>query len=253
MAANKDLFEYLLRLGDNTLVIGHRLSEWCGHGPQLEEDIALINVSLDLIGRSRSWLTYAGQVEGQSRTEDDLAFKRDDVFFRNNLLCEQPNGDFASTILRQLFFDVYTYYQYTELVNSQDETISAIAVKSLKEIEYHVRHSRDWTLRLGDGTDESNKRMQAALNNLWRFVGDLFDMDTVDENLIKQGIACDNNKIKTLWEKTIFEILAEANLQIPEKSFFAKGSRIGMHTEHLGFLLAEMQYLPRAYPNSKWD
>jgi ring-1,2-phenylacetyl-CoA epoxidase subunit PaaC len=250
---NNNLFEYLLRLGDNTLVIGHRLSEWCGHGPQLEEDIALINVSLDLIGRSRSWLSYAAEIEGLGRTEDDLAFKRDDVFFRNNLICEQPNGDFAATIIRQLFFDVYTYHQYSLLETSTDKTIAAIASKSLKEIKYHVRHSKDWTLRLGDGTMESNKRMQLALNKLWRFVGDLFDMDSVDEILIKEGIACDNNTVKKLWYATIEEIFTNAKLQIPANAFFTKGSRNGMHTEHLGFLLAEMQYLPRAYPNAKWD
>jgi len=249
---NKELFEYLLRLGDNTLIIGHRLSEWCGHGPQLEEDIALINVSLDLIGRSRSWLSYASEVENIGRTEDDLAFKRDDIYFRNNLLCEQPNGDFANTILRQFFFDAFTCYQYTELANSKDSTISAIAVKSLKEIEYHLRHSRDWTLRLGDGTTESKERMQSALNNLWRFTGDLFEMDNVDELLLASGIACDNNKIKLQWEKLVLQTLEEATLKIPEKVFFAKGSRTGIHSEHLGFLLAEMQYIPRAYPNSNW-
>jgi len=250
---NKDLFEYLLRLGDNALIIGHRLSEWCGHAPQLEEDIAVTNIALDLVGRSSSWLTYAAQVEGLGRTEDDLAFKRDDIAFRNNLICEQPNGDFASTILRQFFFDVFTYYQYTELAKSKDETISAIAVKSLKEITYHVRHNRDWTLRLGSGTPESHKRMQNALNNLWRFTGDMFDADDIDNTLTKQGIAADLQLVKTEWLKMVTTVLEEATLQIPEKVFFAKGSRTGIHTEHLGYLLAEMQVIPRAYPNAKWD
>jgi ring-1,2-phenylacetyl-CoA epoxidase subunit PaaC len=246
------LFEYLLRLGDNTLVAGHRLSEWCGHGPQLEEDIALINVSLDLIGRTRSWLQYAAEVEGAGRTEDDLAFKRDDVFFRNNYICEQPNGDYAQTILKQFLFDAFTYFQYTELANSKDETIAAIAKKSLKEIQYHVRHSRDWTLRLGDGTEESNQRMQTALNFLWRFTQDMFDMDETDEVLLQSGIACDNKKIKLEWDNLVLSTLEEANLKVPANTFFAKGTRSGMHTEHLGFLLAEMQYLPRAYPTANW-
>jgi ring-1,2-phenylacetyl-CoA epoxidase subunit PaaC len=246
------LFEYLLRLGDNTLIAGHRLSEWCGHGPQLEEDIALINVSLDLIGRTRSWLQYAAEVEGKGRTEDDLAFKRDDIFFRNNFLTEQPNGDYAQTILKQFLFDAFTYFQYTELANSTDATIAAIAKKSLKEIQYHVRHSRDWTLRLGDGTDESNARMQKALNFLWRFTEDMFDMDETDVELLKSGIACDNQKVKAEWQNLVLSTLSEANLQVPENTFFAKGTRNGIHTEHLGFLLAEMQYLPRAYPNANW-
>jgi ring-1,2-phenylacetyl-CoA epoxidase subunit PaaC len=246
------LFEYLLRLGDNTLVAGHRLSEWCGHGPQLEEDIALINVSLDLIGRTRSWLQYAAEVEGSGRTEDDLAFKRDDIFFKNNFICEQPNGDYAQTILKQFLFDAFTYFQYTELAHSKDETIAAIAVKSLKEIQYHVRHSRDWTLRLGDGTEESNQRMQTALNFLWRFTQDMFDMDETEEEMLKAGIGCDNKKIKLEWDKLVLSTLEEANLKVPENTFFAKGTRNGIHTEHLGFLLAEMQYLPRAYPNANW-
>jgi ring-1,2-phenylacetyl-CoA epoxidase subunit PaaC len=246
------LFEYLLRLGDNTLVAGHRLSEWCGHGPQLEEDIALINVSLDLIGRTRSWLQYAAEVEGSGTTDDDLAFKRDDIFFKNNFICEQPNGDYAQTILKQFLFDAFTYFQYTELANSKDETIAAIAVKSLKEIQYHVRHSRDWTLRLGDGTEESNRRMQTALNFLWRFTQDMFDMDETEEEMLKAGIGCDNKKIKLEWDKLVLSTLEDANLKVPENTFFAKGTRNGIHTEHLGFLLAEMQYLPRAYPNANW-
>ncbi len=245
-------FEYLLRLGDSSLIIGHRLSEWCGHGPILEEDIALINIALDFVGNATSLLAYAAQVEGKGRTEDDLAYMRDERGFRNLLITEQPNGDFANTIARQFLFDTYMYFLYEELKNSSDETIAAIAVKSHKEITYHLRHTTEWMYRLGDGTTESHERLQNALNDLWMFTPELFDMDEVDALLIKEGIVPDLNKIKAAWEKRVKEVITEATLQIPVTTFKQKGSKEGKHSEHLGFLLAEMQYVHRAYPGAKW-
>ena len=245
-------FEYLLRLGDSSLIIGHRLSEWCGHGPILEEDIALINIALDFVGNATSLLTYAAQVEGKERSEDDLAYTRNEREYRNLLLTEQPNGDYAFTIARQFLYDVYTLFLYEELKSSKDETIAAIAVKSHKEITYHLRHTTQWMYRLGDGTAESHQRLQTALNDLWMYTPDLFDMDEVDALLINLGIAADLNKVKEAWEKKVAEVITEATLQIPVTTIKQKGSREGKHTEHLGFLLAEMQYIPRSYPGAKW-
>ncbi len=245
-------FEYLLRLGDSSLIIGHRLSEWCGHGPILEEDIALINIALDFVGNASALLTYAAQVEGKGRTEDDLAYLRSEREYRNLLLTEQPNGDYAVTIARQFLYDVYTFFLYEELKTSKDETIAAIAVKSHKEITYHLRHTTEWMYRLGDGTEESHKRMQTALNDLWMYTPDLFDMNEVDAILINEGIAVDLNKVKEAWEKRVREVISEAKLEIPAANIKQKGSREGRHSEHLGFLLAEMQYIPRSYPNANW-
>ena len=252
MTLQEAKFEYLLRLGDSSLIIGHRLSEWCGHGPILEEDIALINIALDFVGNATSILGYAGQVEGKGRTEDDLAFMRGEREFRNLLITEQPNGDFANTIARQFLFDTYMFFLYEELKSSKDETIAAIAVKSHKEITYHLRHTSEWMLRLGDGTAESHERLQNGLNDLWMFTSEMFDMDEVDTLLMKEGIAPDLNKVKANWEKRVHEVLAEATLEIPTTTFKQKGSKEGKHSEHLGFLLAEMQYVHRAYPGAKW-
>ncbi len=252
MTTQQAKFEYLLRLGDSSLIIGHRLSEWCGHGPILEEDIALINIALDFVGNATSLLTYAAQIEGQGRTEDDLAYLRNERDYRNLLLTELPNGDYANTIARQFLYDVYTFFLYEELKNSKDETIAAIAVKSHKEITYHLRHTTEWMLRLGDGTPESHQRLQTALNDLWMYTSDLFDMNEVDELLIKEGIAADLNKVKEAWEQRVTAIIAEATLQMPTTNIKQKGSREGKHSEHLGFLLAEMQYIPRSYPGAKW-
>jgi ring-1,2-phenylacetyl-CoA epoxidase subunit PaaC len=250
---NKSLFEYCLRLGDSSLIAGQRLAEWCGHGPILEEDIAMTNMSLDLIGQARTFLTYAGQIEGKGRTEDDIAYLRDAMEYRNVLLVEQPNGDFAVTMMKQFFFSAYLYLLYKELSTSKDATIAAIAAKSLKEVTYHLRHSSQWILRLGDGTEESNQRTQDALNDLWMYTGDLFDMDAVDSELIKAGIACDLNKIKQEWQAMITEILTKAKLHIPAPDvWMMHGSRTGKHTEYLGYILAEMQTLQREYPGAKW-
>ncbi len=245
-------FEYLLRLGDSSLIIGHRLSEWCGHGPILEEDIALINIALDFVGNATSLLKYAGEVEGKGRSEDDLAYMRDEREYRNLLITEQPNGDYAATIARQFLFDTYMYFLYEELKSSKDETLAAIAVKSHKEITYHLRHTTEWMYRLGDGTQESHERLQNGLNDLWMFTSEMFDMDEVDEVLIKEGIVPDLNNVKAAWEKRVNEVLQKATLQVPTTPFKQKGSREGKHSEHLGFLLAEMQYVHRAHPGAKW-
>jgi len=250
---NNALFEYCLRLGDSSLIAGQRLAEWCGHGPILEEDIAMTNISLDLIGESRAFYTYAGELEGKGRNEDDIAYLRDAMEYRNVLLVEQPNGDFAVTMMKQLFFSTYLYLLYKELQSSKDKTISAVAEKSVKEVTYHLRHSSEWVVRMGDGTDESKKRTQNALNDLWMYTGDLFDMDETDATLIKAGIAADMNKIKLEWDKMIADILTRAKLTIPPAdTWMARGSRAGKHTEYLGYILAEMQALPREFPGAKW-
>lgn len=254
MAITKEqaLFEYCLRLGDNSLVLGHRLSEWCGHGPILEEDIAMINIALDLVGQSRMMLQYAAEVEGKGRTEDDLAYLRDVMHYRNFMLAEQPNGDFAVTMVRQLLATVYNYHLYNELLKSKDATVAAFAEKSLKEVTYHLRHCSEWIVRLGDGTEESRERTQSALNDLWMFTGEMFDMDHVDDLLLKENIAADLGKVKEKWNQTIDEVLERATLEKPKSKFMMSGSKTGKHTEHLGYLLAEMQFLPRAYPGAQW-
>jgi ring-1,2-phenylacetyl-CoA epoxidase subunit PaaC len=244
--------EYLLRLGDSSLIIGHRLSEWCGHGPILEEDIAMTNIALDFVGNATAILTYAAQLEGKGRTEDDLAFMRNEREFRNLLLTEQPNGDFAQTIARQFLVDAYLFFLYEELKSSKDETLAALATKAHKEIVYHLRHTSEWMYRLGDGTEESHNRIQQALDNLWMYTADLFDMDEVDQLLIKESIAPDLSIVKEKWEVEVKKVIQEATLKLPATTFKQKGSREGKHTEHLGFLLAEMQYVHRAYPGVKW-
>ena len=252
MSEQEALFDYCIRLGDSSLIIGHRLSEWCGHGPILEEDIAIINVSLDLVGQARSVLDYAGKVEGKGRNEDDLAYLRDVNFYKNFLICEQPNGDYGRTIVRQFLFDSYHYLFLNELVNSKDEFLSAYAEKSLKEVTYHMQHSTNWLLRLGDGTKESHRRVQEPLDDLWRFTGEFFAVNEVDEILTRKGIAVDLSKIKPKWEQYVKAIIKEATLTLPTNNWEQLGGKEGRHTEHLGFILAEMQFLPRAYPDATW-
>lgn len=246
------LFEYCLRIGDNSLILGHRLSEWCGHGPILEEDIALINIALDLIGQSRFIYSYAAELEGKGRTEDDLAYLRDVMQFKNSVLVEQPNGDYAKTIVRQFLFTAYNYLFYKELQKSKNENLAAFAEKSLKEVTYHLRHSSEWVVRLGDGTEESKERTQNAIDELWMFTGDMFAGDAIDELLLKEKIAVDLSKLKTEWDKLIEEVFTKATLTIPSNAFMMIGGKEGKHTEHLGYLLAEMQFLPRAYPGANW-
>lgn len=252
MDKNQALFKYLLRLGDSSLILAQRNLEWCGHGPFLEEDLAITNISLDLLGQANSLLEYAGKVEGKGRNEDDLAFFRNEREYYNTLITEQPNGDYGKTILRQFLYDAFDHLLYTELCNSKDETLAAIAKKVLKEITYHLRHSSSWVIRLGDGTEESHVRVQDALNELWRFTGELFEMNEVDSVLVKENIVPDLSKIKSNWEKNVKNILDEATLKVPADAFMQRGSRECKHTEHLGYILAEMQSLPRALPDAKW-
>ncbi len=250
---NNSLFEYCLRLGDDRVILGQRMAEWCGKGPILEEDLALANISLDLFGQSILFLKYAAELEGKGNDEDALAYNRNERQYKNLLLTEQPNGDFAYTIARQFFFDCYEYYFYYDLVNSKNETLAAIAAKSIKETIYHLRHSSEWMLRLGDGTEESHNRVQYAVNHLWCFTGEMFEMDTVDEYLLKEGIAVDLAKVKAQWNTKVAEILTQATLEIPPTdTYMIVGGRNGIHTEHLGHLLSEMQILTRTYPGAKW-
>lgn len=252
MTKQEALFKYLLRLGDTSLILAQRNAEWCGHGPFLEEDLALTNISLDLLGQANSILQYAGTVEGKGRSEDDLAFHRTEREYYNTLITEQSNGDYAKTILRQFLCDAFDFYFYSDLMKSKDATLAAIAAKSIKEITYHLRHTSSWVERLGDGTEESHNRMQNALDELWRFTGEMFEMNEVDQVLIKEGIAVDLNGVKTNWDKKTKEILERATLKIPANAFMQRGSRDAKHTEHLGYILAEMQSLPRSLPDAKW-
>jgi ring-1,2-phenylacetyl-CoA epoxidase subunit PaaC len=245
-------FQYVLRLGDNALILSHRLSEWCGHGPVLEQDIALTNIALDLLGQARMFLSYAAELQGEGRSEDDLAYFRQASEFRNALLCEQPNVDFAHTIVRQFFFDAYNYVNLQGLTQSRDERLSAIAEKAIKEATYHLRFSSEWMVRLGDGTALSNEKMQAALNALWMFGGELCTSDEVDMAMYQAGIAPDLEIFAPLWRKKVIEIVKEATLLLPEETWMQRGGKQGRHTEHLGYILAEMQHLQRSYPGNNW-
>ncbi len=250
---NTALFEYCLKLGDNGLILGHRLSEWCGHGPILEEDIAMTNIALDLVGQARGFLTYAAEVEGKGRTEDDLAYLRDVMQFRNFILVEQPNGDFAHTMTRQYFFSLWAFLHFSQLVKSTDETLAGLAQKSLKEITYHLRHASEWMRRLGDGTKESNSRLQQAVNNLWIYTEELFVNSESEKMLTKENILPGNEQIKADWNERVSELMTECNITLPAGNIkMVTGINKGGHSEHLGHLLAEMQFLPRAYPNSQW-
>jgi len=246
------LFEYTLRIGDDSLILGQRLSEWCGHGPILEEDIALTNIALDLIGQATTLLNYAGECEGKGRDGDALAFLRFDREYKNLLLLEQPNGDFGSTIMRQFLFDAFRKPYFEALQKSTDSTLAAIAEKSLKETRYHLKHSSEWVIRLGDGTEESHNRVQEALDDLWRYTDELFFEDEIDQELIQLGIAPAMDTIRTIWYQTVTGIFEEATLKIPTNNWKYAGGRKGMHSEHLGYMLAEMQYMQRSYPNMEW-
>ncbi len=252
LVAEVPLVTYCLRLADNALVLGHRVSEWCGHAPMLEEDIALANLGLDLIGQARLFYAYAGEIEGRGRDEDQLAYLRDAPAFRNVLLVERPNGDFAMTMLRHFFFAAFARPHLAALSASTDPRLAEIAARAVKETTYHVRHTGEWVVRLGDGTDESRARLAAALADLWPFTGELFETDTVEEGLIEAGIAPDPAAIRPVWEKTVRETLDAATLAMPVPGWMQKGGRIGRHSEHLGPMLAEMQFLQRAYPGATW-
>ncbi len=243
----------LLRLGDDALILAQRLGEWCGHGPALEEDIALSNVALDLLGQARAFLTLAGEREGNGRDEDALAYFRTDREFTNALLVELPNGDFGDTIMRQCLFDQFALLRYEALsAQSIDKEVSAIAAKAVKEVRYHAEHSSQWVIRLGDGTSESHHRIQKSLNRLWSYTGELFADDAVTESLAADGLMPLLANLQKPWQEAMNQILLEATLVMPENSGTQTGGRSGLHTEHLSYLLAEMQVLPRTYPGAQW-
>ncbi len=251
------IFDYTIHLADNALVIAQRNSEWCGHGPVLEQDIALTNISLDLLGQARSLYQYAASIRNKMNgndqaTEDTLAYLRDAREFRNCLLMELPNGDWGQTILRQFFFSVYQYNLYQYLQRSSDNTLSAIAEKSLKEVTYHQRWSSEWVIRLGDGTEESHRRMQNAVHELWMFTGELTTPAGYELEAARENIGVDPASLKAAWSQTIAEVFQEATLDVPATGWMQTGGKEGRHTEHLGYILAEMQFLQRTYPDSKW-
>lgn len=245
--------DYCQRLGDDNLILGSRLSELCGHGPELEEDIALTNIALDCIGVAQLFLELAGETEGQGRSADQLAYWRDDTEFKNCLLVEQPNGDFAITIARQFLFDAVMVPLYDELAKSKFTPLAEVAAKALKEAKYHLRHSMQWVIRLGDGTEESNRRIQAAFDSLWTYTAELFLLDDVEKQLVEAGFVPDRSKLESAWSKRVAEVFAEAGIKIPsEETFMAHSSRTGRHSEHLGYMLAEMQLLARSHPGATW-
>lgn len=245
-------FEYLLRIADNALIHGHRLSEWCGHGPVLEEDIALTNTALDLIGQATNALKYAAEVEGAGRDEDQIAFLRDAWDFRNHLLVELPNGDYAHTIAKQFFFSTFYVLFLEKLTNSSDEYLKAFAEKSIKEVRYHVQHSSNWIVRMGDGTEESKQRIQKAINALWEYTPEFFTEDELDVAAKTSGYGVDIAALKDAWLNRVKSTLDEATLTMPEEGWGQRGGKQGKHSEHLGYILAEMQFLQRAYPDAKW-
>jgi len=247
-----DVVEYLLRLGDDRLVLGHRLSEWCGHAPILEEDIALANIALDLVGEANLLLTVAASAEGAGRDADGLALLRDAIDYRNCLLVELPNGDFAVTIARQFLFATYALTQADALQRSSNADLAGIAAKMHKESRYHVRHSGEWMLRLGDGTEESHARLQAAVDDLWRYTGELFLTDDVEQRLVAMKVAVDSATLEAPWKAQVTGILSQAGIVAPDVTWMQRGGRTGAHTEHLGHMLAEMQVLQRQHPGATW-
>ncbi|HTI65765.1 MAG TPA: 1,2-phenylacetyl-CoA epoxidase subunit PaaC [Gemmatimonadaceae bacterium] len=246
------LVPYLLRLGDDRLVLGHRLSEWCGHGPILEEDIAITNIALDLIGEAALLLKLAGEEEGQGRDEDALAYFRDAVDYRNALMVELPKGDFGFTIVRQFLFSAYSVLQMEALQRSKLEALGGIAAKALKESRYHLRHSAQWVITLGDGTEESHDRAQRAVDELWRYTGELFAADEVDREMAAIGMGVDPSTLAEPWQAQVGEVVLRAGLTVPTHEYMQQGGRVGRHTEHLGHMLAEMQIVARSHPGAKW-
>jgi ring-1,2-phenylacetyl-CoA epoxidase subunit PaaC len=251
-ATDGDLFEYLLRLGDDRLVLGHRLSEWCGHAPILEEDIALANIALDLIGQGSLYLHLAGDAEGKGRSEDSLAYFRDALEFRNLQIVELPIGDFAFTIVRQFLFDAFSFHQLEQLEKSANKELAGIAAKGYKEVRYHLRHSSEWVQRLGDGTEESHVRAQKAVDDLWRFTPEMFVPDEIDQRLLASGIAADLGMIEPKWKALVADVLKRATLGIPETPPMMSGAKRGSHTEYLGHILSEMQIVARSHPGAEW-
>ena len=248
---NQELYNYILEIADNSLILGQRMGELCGHGPSLETDIACTNISLDLFGQVRSYFQYAASLT-QDKTEDDIAFLRKEREYKNVLLVEQPNTNFAYTIVRQFFFDVYHVHFVESLQHSKDQTLSAIAKKTIKEASYHKRFSGDWIIRLGDGTTESHEKIQEAVDHLWPYLEELFVLTETAKQMIKEGIGVDTQSFKEAYFKTVKEVLTEATITIPNNQWSHKGGKQGIHSEHLGYLLADMQYMQRTYPNMEW-
>ncbi len=251
-AVRQQLFRFVLQLADTSLILGHRLSEWCGHGPILEQDLAMANIALDLLGETRSLYQYAAELEGQGRTEDDLAYLRSATEYRNPLLVEQPNGDFAATVVRQFLFDNFHYHFLKQLVSNADERLAAIAEKSLKEATYHLKWSSEWVIRLGDGTDESHRRAEQAIAELWRFSGELTTPTALEKELQAAGLIPDYTGIRASMAAHAERVMAEATLTIPQQAFMLTGGKDGRHTEHLGYILTELQYMQRTYPGLTW-
>ena len=243
---------YTLRRADDALILGHRLSEWCGHAPALEEDMALANMGLDLLGQARELYSYAARVEGGDNDEDKFAYLRDVRQYRNLLLLEQPNGDFARTMVRQFFYAAFADLYWRAMMRSSDATLAAIAAKSEKESAYHLRHSSEWIVRLGDGTEESHRRAQDAIDELWAFTGEMFATDDSEHGLIDAGIAIDPAVLRALWLGTVSDVVREATLVLPNSSWMQQGGRSGRHSEHLGHLLSELQAMPRTFPGATW-
>lgn len=248
----KRVVDYCIALGDDSLILGHRLSEWCRNGPFLEEDLALTNVALDFVGRARLFYSYAAELEDKGRDEDDIAYLRDCREYQNFLINELPNGDFAFTMARQLMIDVYDVSFFTELAGSKVPQLAAIACKAVKESHYHLRRSEDWIRRLGDGTGESHERVQNAFNQLWPYAGEMFKMAGDELLLAEAGIAVDRCSLKKNWNSSVQNVMTQATLTIPDDNLLIGGGREGIHTEHLGFLLAELQFLQRSYPGQQW-
>ena len=244
--------EYVVRLGDDALILGHRLSEWCRNAPFLEEDLALSNVALDFIGRARMFYAYAAELSDQDVTEDTFAYQRDCRDFKNHLIHELPRGDFAFTMVRQYFVDVYSLAFMTSLLESSDSRLAAIAGKAIKESEYHLRRSEEWMMRLGESTQESHRRLQSAVDELWRFTGELFDQDSPERELVSNGVAVDTRALEAEWNQTITATMSKISIEIPKDELQVTGGREGKHTEFLGFLLSELQFLQRAYPGLEW-
>ena len=247
-----NLVQYIYGIADNPLILGQRLGELCGHGPNLEVDIAMTNIALDLLGQTRSYYQYAAKLSGNEATEDTIAFLRNEREYKNVLLVEQPNTDFAYSIGRQFLYDIFHLLLLEELQNSKDETLVAIAKKSIKEVSYHKRFSSDWIKRLGDGTDESHTRIQNAINDLWTFTDELFHQADADKAMVSEGIGADVTKLKDAYYTQITQILEEATVQIPDIKYFQKGGKQGIHSEHMGYLLADLQYMQRTFPNMTW-
>jgi ring-1,2-phenylacetyl-CoA epoxidase subunit PaaC len=249
---DKNKFEYVLRLADDSLIIGQRLGEWCGHGPVLEEDIALSNIALDYIGQATNLFKYAAEIEGANRDEDAIAFVRQETEYKNLLLLELPNGDYATTIARQFFYAHFMLLFLEKLAATGDAFLSGYAAKSIKEVKYHVQHASDWMLRMGDGTEESRQRAQRAIDELWSFTGEMFAMDEVDHAAMAAGYGIDKSALFDTWHANVLALVNRATLEMPAQGWNHSGGRKGKHTEYMGFLLAEMQFLQRAFPGAKW-